>query len=53
MKVFVVTSGYYSDYTIEKLFSNRPTAVAKSMFAEGASVTMVEKALMNTSKESK
>ncbi len=26
MKVFVVTSGYYSDYTIEKLFSNRPAA---------------------------
>lgn len=26
MKVFVVTSGCYSDYTIEKLFSNRPAA---------------------------
>lgn len=26
MKVYVVTDGYYSDYTIEKVFSNKPAA---------------------------
>ena len=26
MKVYIVTDGYYSEYMIEKVFSNRPAA---------------------------